>query len=397
MLYHLYELNQAALHPARATAEAYRLMWRNPLNPASRTALGRGAAAALELFERSTRRYRKPAWGIDTVEVDGRGVGVVPRTVLSKPFCNLVHFERDLTGSRRRKDPKVLVVAPMAGHFATLLRGTVRDLLPDHDVYVTEWQDARFVPRAAGAFDLDVYIDYITEFLRAFEGDVHIMAVCQPTVPVFAAVSITRRSGQKNVAALRGEKGGERSLGGEVVLETLCRAPGAVPLLGRSPSLCDLDHTRKSLRTRVQLCGRIITTYGLRAVILLTQFDYVLSTTNTDGCKAGLDLIIGECTAPYRTGNFAQTASQQVKNAATAIVIICRNDIFTNLEHRVLFQVNFGTVIHQDVKLGTRLGFKPVALKNSRVDLQLMRPAVDISGIGQTIELNHITYFYFRT
>jgi poly(3-hydroxybutyrate) depolymerase len=190
MLYHLYELNQAALHPARATAEAYRLMWRNPLNPASRTALGRGAAAALELFERSTRRYRKPAWGIDTVEVDGREVGVVPRTVLSKPFCNLVHFERDLTGSRRRKDPKVLVVAPMAGHFATLLRGTVRDLLPDHDVYVTEWQDARFVPRAAGAFDLDVYIDYITEFLRAFEGDVHIMAVCQPTVPVFAAVSL---------------------------------------------------------------------------------------------------------------------------------------------------------------------------------------------------------------
>jgi len=190
MLYHLYELNQAALHPARATAEAYRLMWRNPLNPASRTALGRGAAAALELFERSTRRYRKPAWEIDSVEVDGRDVTVIPRIVLSKPFCDLVHFERRLTGPRRRKDPKVLVVAPMAGHFATLLRGTVRDLLPDHDVYVTEWHDARFVPRAAGPFDLDVYIDYITEFIRIFRGNVHVMAVCQPTVPVFAAVSL---------------------------------------------------------------------------------------------------------------------------------------------------------------------------------------------------------------
>ncbi len=190
MLYHLYELNQAALHPARATAEAYRLLFRNPLNPASHTALGRGAAAALELFERSTRRYRKPAWGIDSVTVDGREVAVHATTVLSKPFCNLVHFERDLPASRRRKDPKVLVVAPMAGHFATLLRGTVRDLLPDHDVYVTEWQDARFVPRATGPFDLDDYIDYVTEFLRYFRGNVHVMAVCQPTVPVFAAVSL---------------------------------------------------------------------------------------------------------------------------------------------------------------------------------------------------------------
>lgn len=190
MLYHFYELNQAALGPTRATADAYRLMWRNPLNPASRTALGRGAAAALELFERSTRRYRKPDWAIDTVQVDGREVSVTPRTVLSKPFCNLVHFERDLPAARRQKDPKVLVVAPMAGHFPTLLRGTVRDLLPDHDVYVTEWQDARFVPRAAGPFDLDDYIDYITEFLRVFRGDVHVMAVCQPTVPTFAAVSL---------------------------------------------------------------------------------------------------------------------------------------------------------------------------------------------------------------
>ncbi len=190
MLYHLYELNRAALRPARATADAYRLLWRNPLNPASHTALGRGAAAALELFERSTRRYRRPAWEIETVPVDGRDVTVMPKTVASKPFCDLVHFECEREGLGHKKAPKVLVVAPMAGHFATLLCGTVRDLLPDHDVYVTEWLDARFVPRQAGAFDLDDYIDYIIEFIEYFDGDVHVMAVCQPTVPVFAAVSL---------------------------------------------------------------------------------------------------------------------------------------------------------------------------------------------------------------
>lgn len=190
MLYHLYELNQVALHPARAAAEAYRLMWRNPLNPASRTTLGRGAAAALEIFERSTRRYRKPIWGIDAIEVCGKSVPVKLRVVVKKPFCDVLHFERDFGEAYAPKQPKVLVVAPMAGHFATLLRGTVRDLLPDHDVYVTEWNDARFVPRADGPFDLDVYIDYIIEFLSLFGGDVHVMAVCQPTVPVFAAVSL---------------------------------------------------------------------------------------------------------------------------------------------------------------------------------------------------------------
>jgi poly(3-hydroxybutyrate) depolymerase len=198
VLYHLYELNQAALSPARAAADVYRLLFRNPLNPASYTALGRSAAAALELFERTTRRYRKPVWGIDQTEVKGRKVAVRERILISKPFCNLVHFEREVSAWRRYQDPKILVVAPMAGHFSTLLRGTVRDLLPDHDVYVTEWQDARFVPRRAGPFDLDVYIDYITEFLRFFRGNVHVMAVCQPTVPVFASVALMEAMGDRS-------------------------------------------------------------------------------------------------------------------------------------------------------------------------------------------------------
>ncbi|MBC8019696.1 MAG: polyhydroxyalkanoate depolymerase [Methyloceanibacter sp.] len=195
MLYHFYELNQAALRPARAAADAYRLLFRNPLNPAYHTPLGRSAAAALELFERTTRRYRKPSWGIEETEVKGRKVAVSERTVIAKPFCDLVYFERE--GSPRN-DPKVLVVAPMAGHFATLLRGTVRDLLPHYEVYVTDWHDARFVPRAEGPFDLDVYIDYVTEFLRFFRGNVHVMAVCQPAVPVFAAVALLEAMGDRS-------------------------------------------------------------------------------------------------------------------------------------------------------------------------------------------------------
>jgi poly(3-hydroxybutyrate) depolymerase len=190
MLYHLYELNQAALGPARAAADAYRLLFRNPLNPAAHTPLGKSAAAVLELFERTTRRYRKPEWRIDKTVVSGREVAVREETVLSKPFCKLIHFERDVSRWRALKDPKLLIVAPLAGHYPTLLRGTVRDLLPDYDVYVTEWQDARFVPRNDGPFDLDDYIDYVIEFLRTFKGNVHVMAVCQPTVPVFAAVSL---------------------------------------------------------------------------------------------------------------------------------------------------------------------------------------------------------------
>ena len=190
MLYHLYELNRAALSPARAAADACRLLFRNPLNPAAYTPLGRSAAAAFELFERTTRRYPKPLWGVDLTEIRGRKVSVQEHVVISKPFCNLIHFERNVSAWRRHRDPKLLIVAPMAGHFSTLVRGTVRDLLPHHDVYVTEWQDARFVPRSEGPFDLDDYIDYILEFFRFFGGDVHVMAVCQPTVPVFAAVAL---------------------------------------------------------------------------------------------------------------------------------------------------------------------------------------------------------------
>ena len=166
---------------------------------ASHTPMGRGAAAALELFERTTRRYRKPAWNIDSTTINGREVGVRVRTVLEKPFCNLIHFERNLPSLRRGRDPKLLIVTPMAGHFPTLLRGTVRDLLPYFEIYLTEWEDARRVARTEGNFDLDDYIDYLTEFFGYFRGNVHVMAVCQPTVPVFAAVSLMEGKGDRSV------------------------------------------------------------------------------------------------------------------------------------------------------------------------------------------------------
>jgi len=187
--YHLYEFNHAALGPARAAADLTRLFYQNPFNPLSQTHVGRSIAAACELFERSTRRYGKPAFGLDTTVVSGIRVPVTEEVVWRKPFCRLVRFERAVP-TPGRVDPKVLVVAPMSGHYATLLRGTVEALLPRHDVYVTDWEDARMVPLAEGRFDLDDYVDYVIDMLHALGGDTHVVAVCQPSVPVLAAVAV---------------------------------------------------------------------------------------------------------------------------------------------------------------------------------------------------------------
>ncbi len=195
MLYQLYELNHAFLHPARAVSDACRLLFRNPLNPWSHTPVGRSLAASAEMFERTTRRYGKPAFGIDSVTIDGKRVAVRERTVWSKPFCRLLHFERAIADTHRTAGSKLLIVAPMSGHYATLLRGTVETMLERHDVYITDWTDARMVPLAHGTFDLDDYIDYLIEMFASFKGDVHVMAVCQPSVPVLAAVSLMEAAG----------------------------------------------------------------------------------------------------------------------------------------------------------------------------------------------------------
>jgi poly(3-hydroxybutyrate) depolymerase len=189
-MYWMYEMGQASLNPARAFADATRLMFQNPLNPFSTTEFGKSVAASCEVFERTTRRYGKPEWGIDETEVNGVRTPVEIKSVWEKPFCRVLHFERKFARPLREPQPRVLLVAPMSGHYATLLRGTVEAFLPGHDVYITDWSDARMVPVAAGRFDLEDYVDYVIEMLHALGGNVHVVAVCQPSVPVLAAVSV---------------------------------------------------------------------------------------------------------------------------------------------------------------------------------------------------------------
>jgi len=189
MFYQLYEWNHAAVQPLRAYADGMKLLYSNPLNPISHTAFGRSVAAAAELFERTTRRYGKPTFGLTRTTVDWKQVAVEERVVWSRPFCNLIRFERDLPAGRKPSQ-RLLIVAPMSGHYATLLRGTVEAMLPHADVYITDWTDARMVPVAEGAFDLDDYIDYVIEMFHELGPDTHVMAVCQPSVPVLAAVAL---------------------------------------------------------------------------------------------------------------------------------------------------------------------------------------------------------------
>jgi poly(3-hydroxybutyrate) depolymerase len=188
-LYWFYEMGHAALTPSRALADAGRIFWRNPSNPWSHTSVGKSLAAACELFERSTRRYAQPEWGIADTLVGGERVPVQITSVWERPFCRLLHFERIFDHAPKRPQPKLLIVAPMSGHYATLLRGTVEAMLPNHEVYITEWVDARMVPITEGRFDLDDYVDYIVSMLRALGGDTHVMGVCQPSVPVLMAVA----------------------------------------------------------------------------------------------------------------------------------------------------------------------------------------------------------------
>lgn len=190
VLYHFYELSHAALKPARAVAESFRFLFESPFNPLTHTPVGRHAAAACEVFERTTRRYDKPEFGLKKTTIGQRDVRVSEDVIWERPFCRLIHFRRDLAFAEREADPRILLVAPMSGHFATLLRGTVEALLPNHEVFITDWQDARGVPAAAGRFGLEDYVDYVREMLTLFGGDVHVFAVCQPAVPVMAAVSL---------------------------------------------------------------------------------------------------------------------------------------------------------------------------------------------------------------
>jgi poly(3-hydroxybutyrate) depolymerase len=206
LLYYLYEMNHAVMGPARALADVGRMVFRNPMNPLAFTFGGKAMAASFDVFERMTRRYDKPEFGIASVEIKGKDVAVSEQIVWEKPFCKLLHFSKD--NGIGEKQPKLLIVAPMSGHYATLLRGTVETMLQDHDVYITDWVDARMVPLDAGRFDLDDYIDYITEIFDFLGTGANVMAVCQPSVPVLAAVALMEAEGNPNVPATMTLMGG---------------------------------------------------------------------------------------------------------------------------------------------------------------------------------------------
>ena len=193
MLYHAYEFTHAAMGPARAAARVSKELLSNPLNPTASWYGSRATAAAIDMFIDATRRYSKPDWNLKPLEIDGKPVTVTPETVLCHPFCNLVHFKRSGPALKGRKDPKVLIIAPMSGHYATLLRGTVQQMMIDHDVYITDWIDARNVPVTVGGFDLDDYVDYLIDFCKFLgkEGErPAVMAVCQPGVPMMVAAAL---------------------------------------------------------------------------------------------------------------------------------------------------------------------------------------------------------------
>lgn len=186
MLYDLHELQRSFFAPLAAFTDTGSQLFSNPYSPLAYTPLSRQLSATYELVHRLGKEYEKPAWGLDTTDIGTDTVAVSEEISLSQPFCQLVHFRRETT----RQDPRVLLVAPVSGHHATLLRDTVRALLPEHDIYVTDWIDARMVPASEGNFGLNDYVRTIQDFIRHLGPDVHVISVCQPTVPVLAAISL---------------------------------------------------------------------------------------------------------------------------------------------------------------------------------------------------------------
>ena len=192
MLYSAYEMQRAWLAGMSTMAKAGSEWLLSPLNPLSYAMTSPSVARGLEVFAHANEVRGKPDFGLTTTLVDGRAVTVSEDIVVRKPFGQLKHFVRDAAG---RSDPKVLVVAPMSGHFATLLRGTVERLLPAHDVYITDWRDAKLVPLSDGRFDLNDYVDYLVDFLRVIGPGTNVLAVCQPAVPSYAATALMNSAG----------------------------------------------------------------------------------------------------------------------------------------------------------------------------------------------------------
>jgi poly(3-hydroxybutyrate) depolymerase len=201
MLYRLHELSRSMLSPWVHGAEAAAKMYTAPGSWMARLPGAQRIAAGYELFFRVGKDYEKPEFGIRQVEAHGHKLPVVEIEIDRKPFCRLLRFKRYSDNGQvirdLKDDPKVLIVAPLSGHHSTLLRDTVRTMLPNHKVWITDWIDARMVPLADGAFHLDDYVRYIEEFIRLIGAeDLHVISVCQPTVPVLAAVSLMAARGE---------------------------------------------------------------------------------------------------------------------------------------------------------------------------------------------------------
>jgi len=191
MMYQLYQAQCDAMAPLRAMAAFANVALKQPVTGLFDNVVSAGFGAACELIARSGLTHHRPSFGIDSIVIGGEQVAVREERVHVAPFATLLRFAKDVTLAQ----PRVLLVAPLSGHFATLLRSTIRTMLPEHDVYVTDWHNARDVPLADGRFDVDDYIDVVIRFLEVIGPGAHVVAVCQPCVPVLAAVAVMAEAG----------------------------------------------------------------------------------------------------------------------------------------------------------------------------------------------------------
>jgi poly(3-hydroxybutyrate) depolymerase len=203
MLYQIYETQRSIMEPFADLAEVASRLFTNPMLPLAQMPGAQRISAGYDLMHRLGKDYEKPVFGIHTVDVDGVDIAIHERIEIDKPFCELRRFKRFSddtdTLAKLKGQPVVLIVAPLSGHYATLLRDTVRTMLKDHKVYITDWKNARLVPLADGEFHLDDYVNYVQEFIRYLQqgyGNCHVISVCQPTVPVLAAVSLMASRGE---------------------------------------------------------------------------------------------------------------------------------------------------------------------------------------------------------
>ena len=204
MLYQIFETQRTLMEPFADFAQAASKLYSNPMSPIGQNAMAQRVSAGYDLLYRLGKDYEKPEFGIKSVEVDGVSVAIHERIEINKPFCELRRFKRfsddAATLDKLKHQPVVLIVAPLSGHYATLLRDTVKTMLKDHKVYITDWRNARLVPLSEGEFHLDDYVNYVQDFIRDLQakyGNCHVMSVCQPTVPVLAAVSLMASRGEQ--------------------------------------------------------------------------------------------------------------------------------------------------------------------------------------------------------